>query len=179
MSSTELAAKSAITDVLHRYARAMDRMDAELALSCWHPGGTDDHSPLYSGSAVGFVEWLWPVHAGFLMTRHVVTNILIEVAGNSAGSESYWHVLLRKAVSGALWDLSVQGRYVDSFECIGGIWAMRHRQSLTEWSRIDPVTWVAGDSGAPVTIVPNNPEVVPPRVSRARDDYSYSVIGTR
>ena len=44
----ETHARLEIQDVLHRYARAMDRMDAELALSCWHPGGTDDHAPLYS-----------------------------------------------------------------------------------------------------------------------------------
>src|SRR6185436_9663893 len=87
MSLQDVVARLEITEVLHRYARAMDRMDAELALSCWHPGGTDDHAPLYSGSAEGFVEWLWPVHAAMVMTRHVISNILIEVDGDRAGTE--------------------------------------------------------------------------------------------
>ena len=43
-SLATMAAQQAITDNLHRYCRAMDRMDRELALSCWHPGGTDEQA---------------------------------------------------------------------------------------------------------------------------------------
>ena len=57
-----IAARMAIGDVLHRYARAMDRMDKPLALSCWHAGGTDEHTPLFAGSAQGFVDWVWRLH---------------------------------------------------------------------------------------------------------------------
>ena len=52
-------------------------MDKALTLSCWHVGGTDDHAPLYKGSAKGFLDWLWPIHAEMVATRHVVGNILI------------------------------------------------------------------------------------------------------
>src|SRR5579872_3721315 len=93
--AAEVAAKQAITEIMHRYCRGMDRMDRGLTLSCWHPGGTDDHAPLYVGSAAGFVEWLWPVHAAMVCTRHVVSNILIEVEGDTATSETYWTVTLR------------------------------------------------------------------------------------
>src|SRR5438477_89804 len=34
-----LAAKQAITEVIYRYCRGLDRMDRALALSVWHPGG--------------------------------------------------------------------------------------------------------------------------------------------
>jgi hypothetical protein len=173
----EAIAKLAITDVLHRYARGMDRMDRDLTLSCWHSGGTDDHAPLYSGSAEGFVDWLWPVHAAMEATRHVVTNIMIEVDGDKAGSESYYTVTLRtKGPDGVRYDLLGQGRYVDTFERIDGVWAIRHRQSLRDWGRIDPVGLVGGEPGAPMLIKPNNPEAVAPPSTRDRNDYSYQVL---
>jgi len=39
----QLAATQAITDVLHRYCRGLDRMDREMAESVWHAGGTADY----------------------------------------------------------------------------------------------------------------------------------------
>jgi len=173
----ETIAKMAITDVLHRYGRGLDRMDREMTLSCWHPGGTDDHAPLYSGSAEGFLEWLWPVHAAMEVTRHMVTNIIIEVDGERAGSECYYMVTLRlRGEDGVRYDIIGQGRYVDNFERIDDVWAIRHRQSIGDWGRIEPVGLAPGVPGAPVLIEPNNPEVSPPTWARDPNDYSYTVL---
>jgi hypothetical protein len=178
MTIEELADRAAITDVVHRYARAMDRMDAELALSCWHPGGTDDHTPLFSGTAEEFVAWLWPIHAAMLVTRHIVTNILIVLDGDRAGVESYWTVTLRMTgEDGALHDVIGQGRYVDDFERIDGIWAIRHRQSLHDWDRVDPVVATMADAAA--TVEHAAPQVAAKTVARDRSDYSYSVLERR
>ena len=49
--------KQAITEIIYRYCRGLDRMDRELTLSCWHEGGTDDHGALFSGTADEFVAW--------------------------------------------------------------------------------------------------------------------------
>jgi len=171
----ELAAKQAITEVIHRYCRAMDRMDAELALSCWHEGGTDDHSPLFSGSAKGFVEWLWPVHAAMESTRHVVSNTLIQLNGDKAGVESYWTVTLRLKKGGDLYDVTGGGRYVDNFECIDGQWAIRHRQSLHDWDVVQKVEATMANAGP--MLESNNPEVRPKVSARDKTDYSYRVIG--
>ena len=176
-NSTELAARAAIVDVIHRYCRGMDRMDRELTLSCWHPGGTDDHAPLYSGSAEGFVDWLWPVHAAMVATRHVVSNTLIEVDGDTAATETYWTVTLRVKNQDALFDIQGGGRYLDSFECIDGVWAIRHRQSLHDWDRVDRVTQTLQDAGDMPLIEPNNPEVPAKASARDRSDYSYQILG--
>lgn len=177
MTIEDLLARAAITDVLHRYARAMDRMDAELALSCWHPGGTDDHAPLYAGTAEGFVAWLWPLHAAMVATRHVISNPVIALDGDHAGVESCWTVTLRMAdEAGALHDILGHGRYVDSFERIGGVWAIRHRQSLHDFDRVDPVTMTMGDPDAPVSVIPHDPDAAPKRVARDRSDYSYAIL---
>lgn len=176
-SAAELGARQAITEVIHRYCRGMDRMDKALTLSCWHPGGTDDHAPLYAGSAEGFVEWLWPVHAEMLCTRHVVSNILIDVRGHKAGAESYWSVTLRIPRDGQVYDVRGGGRYVDEFECIDGVWAIRHRQSLHDWDRVDRVETTLQDFAAAPLVLPNSPEVAPKAAARDLSDYSYRVLG--
>jgi hypothetical protein len=172
----ELAAKQAITEVIHRYCRGMDRMDRELTLSCWHPGGTDDHAPLYAGSAAGFVDWLWPVHAAMPVTRHVVTNTIIDLDGNKAAAESYWSLVLRVGQDGKLWDVLAAGRYLDEFERIDDIWAIRHRSSIHDTNRVELVEKTGMDFSPPL-ILPNNPESAPRKWSRDRSDFSYQILG--
>jgi hypothetical protein len=136
---SDLLARQAITDVIHRYCRALDRMDRDLLLSCWHEGGTDDHSPQYAGSAEGFADWIWPLHAALLFTRHRCGAIAIELDGDRAAAESACDILLRVRRGEEIYDLAMAGRYLDRFERIDGIWAIRHRLSLSEWHRVGKV----------------------------------------
>lgn len=170
----EIVAKQEITEVIYRYCRGMDRMDRELTLSCWHPGGTDDHAPLYAGSAEGFIEWLWPVHAAMLGTRHVVSNILITLQGGAAVSEAYWNVQLRTLVDHQPHDIVGAGRYIDQFERIDGVWAIRHRTSVSDLIRVDLVVDMASFDTPPIT--PNNPEQQAQISARDRTDYSYAAL---
>ena len=178
-SLDQLAAKQAITEVIHRYCRGMDRMDRALTLSCWHPGGTDDHAPLYSGSADGFVEWLWPVHAAMRATRHVVSNILIELeaSGERAGAETYWSLVLRVPRGEATYDIIAGGRYLDRFERIDGVWALRHRASLLDVDRVEAVAATLANLGGPPLIAPNNPGAPGSVWARDASDHSYAVVG--
>lgn len=174
---SELAAKTAITEVIHRYCRGMDRMDKELTLSCWHPDGTDDHAPLYSGTAEGFVEWLWPVHAKMIATRHVVSNTLIEFHGDWAGAETYWTVTLRVPQGDEVFDIVGGGRYLDRFECRDDVWAIQHRQSILDWDRVEKVERTMADFSDSPLIIPNNPEVPARIATRDPSDISYDYIG--
>lgn len=173
----DVAARLAITEVIHRYCRGMDRMDRELTLSCWHPGGTDEHAPLYSGSAEGFVDWLWPVHAEMLSTRHVVTNTIIALDGDKAETETYWSVTLRTPYQGKVYDIFGGGRYLDQFECRDAEWAIRHRQSILDWERVELCALSMADFLDPPLIVPNNPEVPSPVSRRDKQDISYQLRG--
>ncbi|AMN47550.1 hypothetical protein ACG33_10655 [Steroidobacter denitrificans] len=175
-SAADVAARLAITEVLHRYCRGMDRMDRELTLSCWHPGGTDEHAPLYAGSAEGFIDWLWPVHAAMQGTRHVLSNIVIEVTGDRAVSESYWNVTLRVPRGEEVVDIFGGGRYLDQLEYINGVWAFRHRCSVHDWDRVEPVGGTMSNIAGPALIVPNNPEATIRPSARDRSDYSYTLL---
>ncbi|MFZ5705889.1 MAG: nuclear transport factor 2 family protein [Pseudomonadota bacterium] len=170
----EIAARLAIADVLHRYCRAMDRMDRDLALSCWHPGGTDEHAPLFVGTAEGFVDWVWRIHQPMLLTRHVLSNIQIEVDGERAWSESYWDVLLRIRDGATMTDITGGGRYLDYLECRGGLWAIVHRRSVHDWDRVDPVGRTMADGDA---VPPNNPGARLHLATRDALDPSYAFLG--
>lgn len=176
-SPAELADQWAITEVLHRYCRGLDRMDRELALSCWHPGGTDSHAPLYDGSAEGFIDWLWPVHQAMSVTRHIVTNVLIDLDGDKAGSECCWTLTLRIPSGDDVYDLSGGGRYIDRFEKIDGVWAIRHRLSVREWSRSDIVEGNANVGHLNPLLKPHRPGIAQTFPARDKSDPSYAVIG--
>jgi hypothetical protein len=147
-------------------------MDRDITLSCWHPGGTDDHGELYSGSAEGFVEWLWPVHAAMDQTKHTIQNILIELDGNDAYSESYYLVYLRLKDGNAMNDLVASGRYCDHFQRREGHWRIKHRQAVSDWIQFLPVA--EQDTDGVSLIVPNNPENQTLIGSRDKKDFSYS-----
>lgn len=172
-----LAAKQAITENMLNYCRAMDRMDRDLALSCWHPGGTDEHTPLFSGSGEAFVEWVWKIHEPMLLTRHVLTNILIEVAGDEAWSESYWTVLLRIDRDGEIVDLWSGGRYVDHHRAIDGRWGFVHRRSVHDWDRAEPLTLSMANFPGPPLVEPAAPDAPLYPATRSTDDPSYAALG--
>lgn len=175
--TAEIADRLAIVELLGRYSRALDRMDRELARSCWWLEGTDDHAPLYVGPIAGFWDWLWPVHEAMLLTRHVVTNTVFAFSGDIASTESYWTVTMRMRGNSGLIDLQSGGRYVDRFERRAGEWRFIHRQSIREWGRADQAD--ANVVGSPITAIvkPNNPDAPLTLPRRDRSDYSYQAIG--
>lgn len=175
--TSEISDKNAISEVIYQYCRGMDRMDRALTLSCWHPGGTDDHAPLYYGSAEGFIDWLWPVHAAMVGTRHCVSNILIELNGDKAASESYWNVQLRIERDGDTYDLLGAGRYIDEFELIDGVWAIRHRVSIGDLTNVVKVEADIASFDPPL-IIPNNPERERKMSARSELDYSYAALAS-
>jgi hypothetical protein len=177
VAATEIAHRLAILDLMARYNRALDRMDLELAHSCWWPDGTDDHAPLYVGPIGGFFDWVWPVHEKMVLTRHVVTNTVFSPQNETTmATESYWTATMRLPVEDAITDLQSGGRYIDRFDLRDGEWRFGHRQSIREWGRTDPAGATAGSPIAKL-ITPNNPDAPLTPAMRDRSDYSYSALG--
>ena len=133
-------AKQAITEVLHRYCRGIDRMDRELAGTVWHPDGTADYGEgRYQGSGSGFLDHVWPQHAAMVSHSHQIGNILIEVdlTSATAGSESYVSLWARMPVSdGLVRDIFARCRYVDRWSRRDGRWAIDHRVTLYDLTRV-------------------------------------------
>ncbi|MCA9512242.1 MAG: nuclear transport factor 2 family protein, partial [Myxococcales bacterium] len=129
----------AIRDVLARYWRGVDRRDAALVASTYHPDAFDDHG-YYQGPVDGFVASLEPgVWGYFENTQHFAGQIDVELDGDArARVESYaeaHHV--RSEPDGARRDLVYGLRYVDRFEKRGGEWRIAHRICAWDWHRVD------------------------------------------
>jgi hypothetical protein len=115
MDVEELIARQEITDVLHRYCRAVDRQDPDLLRSVYHPDATDDHG-VYSGPVDGLVAFM--LNDGLEMIHHAISNIVIERDGDVAKVECY----------------------LDRVERRDGEWRIAHRHVVYDWGRIEPAT---------------------------------------
>src|SRR5215831_15091122 len=85
-----IADRQIITDLIYRYCRAVDRLDVELGHSVWHEDGYADYGKdVYQGSGRGAIDHICAQHQHTLHHSHQVSNIVISLNGDEAGSESY------------------------------------------------------------------------------------------
>jgi hypothetical protein len=128
----ELLDKQAITEGLYRYCRSMDRMDKNLFRRTFHPDMVAQYTPDHTvNSAEEFMDWMWAYHRNYHNHSHQVSNILIELHGDRAGSESYVHArLTRRLGSGRFELMTVMGRYIDRWERRNDQWKIAHRRYL-------------------------------------------------
>ncbi len=160
MNASPMSDREAITDQIYRYCRAMDRMDHALGYSIWHEDGTADYGDNYQGTGRGFVDHVCKQHAGLLMHSHQMSNIIIEIEADQAGSESAVTATLRMIREGALIQMKVWSRYVDRWSKRGGQWALDHRIAIIDMDEIREVTPMKDHQ----------------RGSRDRNDPSYAVL---
>jgi hypothetical protein len=163
----DLVAKQAITEVIYTYCRALDRMDLELAHTVWHPDGTADYgASMFQGTGAGFIDWVWVQHAAMFGHSHQITNILIDVDGDRAGSEAYVTAALRLPSDGEqAVEIVSRGRYVDTWSRRDGRWAIDHRRFAEDFTSTHTVTPMEATDPALRT------------ARRDRDDPSYAALG--
>jgi ketosteroid isomerase-like protein len=125
--------KEEIRETIYRFARGLDRCDESLLRAVFHADATDDHG-VFRGTATDFVTWVLPVLRGMTRTQHTIGNVLIELAGERAFSESYFTAYHRVVEAGAERDLVAAGRYLDRFEKRAGTWRIVHRHAVYDWS---------------------------------------------
>ena len=137
----QLLDTQAIRDVLSRYCRGLDRMDKEMAYAVWHPDGTAFYDGIFEGTGHDFVDWVWEAHAVMERHSHQITNVLIELAGDRATSESYVTVVLWTLpdAEGRQFELVGRGRYLDRWQRRDGSWAIEHRIHLLDLSSSFPL----------------------------------------
>jgi len=136
-----LAAEREIRSVLARYCRGIDRMDAELVRSVYHPDAHDDHI-VFSGDVDAFVEWtMGEALPSYTWSMHQLGTCVIEVVGDVAHAETYavcHHGLPESAGANRMYTIAV--RYVDRFETRdGGPWLIADRVVVPEWRSVDSI----------------------------------------
>ena len=137
----ELAAKDAIREQIYNYARGLDRMDKELAYQVWHPDGTADYIGTYQGTGAGFVDWVWPRHEPLVSHSHQITNVLIQVEGDTAVSESYVMASLQAhPTENSAVTRVARSRYADTWSKRDGRWAIDKRVAITDFITTEEAT---------------------------------------
>jgi hypothetical protein len=129
-----LVAKEEIREVLHRYARGVDRKDVELLKACYHPDSIDAHWSFIGNGEEFAEEIVQPHQMGQIpIYKHYITNVLIELDGDRAFCESSY--LFTQTVhlesDRTAW-LAAEGRYLDIFERRDGVWRIYHRLLVAE-----------------------------------------------
>lgn len=143
-----LVAENEIRGVCLRYCRGIDRRRFDIVRECYHPDATDEHGD-FVGGVDAFIAHAQASLERFESTMHFVGNILVEVDGDHARSESYTVAMHRRGA----WaerparDHLVGLRYVDDFERRDGTWRIAARVCVFEWTRTDPVVgWQFSDA---------------------------------
>jgi len=135
MNLEEVAAHLEIQQVLFRYCRGVDRGDAQLISSVYHPAAVDAHGA-WTGLGKDFAAYLVPnMDQVPLVGQHHITNILIELSGDQAAVESYFVAFHPEATDAGPAHALVCGRYLDRFERRETGWRIADRKGVIDISR--------------------------------------------
>lgn len=168
--AAELADREAIRECLCRYARGVDRLDADMVRSAYWPDCIDEHLS-FKGNAEEFIAWSFAAMGTMDQTMHFIGNVLMTISGESADVESYFYGIHRIAnLEGGKQDVIGAGRYLDRFEKRDDEWRIKERLVVTDWFRefADSADWSNGLMG--IAIEPGG---------RHPDDESYKRIALR
>ena len=144
----ELLEREKIRDVLHRYARGVDRREWRLVAGAYHPDAQDDHGG-YKGGVPGLLEWLDRRHALIEQSMHFLGNCIIDfLSETTAVAETYCVVYqrhgeaARETIQTLLGDAVLPAgkklmaelscRYVDRFERREDEWRIARRTVVME-----------------------------------------------
>jgi hypothetical protein len=134
-----LLGRQAITEALYRYCRACDRADEALMRSCFHPDATLRYGG-FAGASSEFCTYALRIITRARVTKHLLANVLIELDGDVARSESSYFAYHRfvDSDSGSAEDNFSGGRYLDRFERRDGDWRIAERVGLLDFERFVP-----------------------------------------
>lgn len=131
--------RQAITDLLFRWAHARDYGDWDALLGCFHDGAII-RIAFAHGSAEAYVERArTEAGARRYLSKHLINNPLIEIAGERATSVIHATLNVRRRVGGVEVDLESWMRFFDLLECRAGRWGIVKRTGVYEKDRMSAV----------------------------------------
>lgn len=130
LSQQEISDRLEINDVLVRYTRSIDNRDYKLLDTCFTPDAHLDYTA--SGGVKGSYPevrvWLEKALAQFDAMMHMIGNVVIEIDGDQARSQTYlMNPMGVKTEDGAIQFFTVGGEYVDRLIRTPDGWRIRER----------------------------------------------------
>jgi SnoaL-like protein len=151
MSETleSMADKQAIRDQLYNYCRSVDRLDVPLGHGVFHEDSHADYGEgVYQGPGRGCIDKICKDHLHLTSHSHQISNILITLDGDRAGSEAYMTGTMRMLRDGKEFQIFVRARYLDAWEKRNGRWAISHRKVAYDHDEVREVTSMRGPSNS-------------------------------
>jgi 3-phenylpropionate/cinnamic acid dioxygenase small subunit len=130
MSAADVADRLAVSDVLIRYATALDNRDWELLASCFTDEATLDYDTSGVYGRDDFAEHCRVGLGRMKATQHVVTNHVIALDGDRAHSTSY---VIAQHVRENDITFTLGGTYHDDLVRSGAEWRIASRRFVTSW----------------------------------------------
>lgn len=109
--------------------------------SAYHEDSIEHHGEFYDGPARSYCDFVVEHLQTVSIARHELTNVIINLAGDRATSESYFLSIQRMADRPE--DDFIMGRYLDRLALRDDRWAITERWVVFDWST--PVS-VIGES---------------------------------
>jgi ketosteroid isomerase-like protein len=131
----EAADKLEIGEMLTRYCRGLDRLDAEMIRSVYHDDAMDHHGPFDKLGKDLAPDLVKMVREGTDNAMHQLSNVSIQLDGDTAWTESY---LVTWASHGSNYQ-DIGARFVDRFERRAGAWKIAERLMILEFIRTTPM----------------------------------------
>jgi ketosteroid isomerase-like protein len=131
--------RAAVREAMVRYADALDRRDFDAVRACF----TEDAQASYNGEALApgadaIVTYVRQLE-GLQSSMHSVTNVVVEVDGDTANADSACIAhLVQRAGNGDLTILVRGLRYRDRLVRRDGAWLVQHRVHHAEWMHTVP-----------------------------------------
>lgn len=137
-----------ITKTLNEYCHGLDRMDHARMAGIYAKNSYDNHGP-FQASGPDFVTQVLGImkDGSSHGDAHMLGQTLIKVDGDTAGADTYFLSTSRKVNDdGSEVLLQMGGRYVDKLVREDGIWKVKHRVCVRDWSISLPVAtdWMKG-----------------------------------
>lgn len=136
----QVADRQEITENLYRYCRSVDRLDIELGHAIWNKNSVADYGDFYQGDGPGVIDLICKQHSHMIYHTHQISNVIIELDADTAGSESYVTADLRIQRGDNLTQMTVWSRYVDRWSKHNGRWGLDHRIAIRDFDLVREVT---------------------------------------
>jgi hypothetical protein len=139
--------REAIREQLYNYCRSVDRLDIPLGHGVFHEDSHADYGEgVYQGPGRGAIDTICKQHDHLTSHSHQITNILIALDSERAGSEAYMTGTMRMERDGKEFQIFVRARYLDAWEKRGGRWAIIRREVAYDHDDVREVTSMRGPS---------------------------------
>jgi hypothetical protein len=141
--------KNAIREALYAYCRSVDRLDHALGHSVFHEDSYADYgADVYQGPGRGCIDKIIKDHDHLTSHSHQISNVLIALDGDRAGSEAYMTGTMRMQRDGKEFQIFVRARYLDAWEKRDGRWAIIRRELAYDHDEVREVTSMRGSQNA-------------------------------